>query len=282
MSEQWYCPNCGPMNDETIRYEIHDVLLCSYCDSEVDMESTEHSRNLNHLYKGCYIGHCAMDLIVACPMQDKNKAESLRASEGIYPLHKLMETPEILWPMLRQYRHNYGSEEFIAGFDYTETCSLVLAMQERIAAQAAEMNELRDAFGIGEQAFSHSTLMVNVRNAIRRSNCLGRIENYLSVTTVDEDTNEPYEDTLLNWGEEPDKYLETFRAAIEQWQGAEIAALREAQQQAMSLLAAANCPNCDKSGAYPDNNGEPVQCQWCYEVAALPAQEPQQGGQGNG
>lgn len=39
-----------------------------------------------------------------------------------------------------------------------------------------------------------------------------------------------------------------------------------------NLIDAANCPQCgDKSGAYPGNNGEVCQCQWCDEVGKLKA-----------
>jgi len=35
----------------------------------------------------------------------------------------------------------------------------------------------------------------------------------------------------------------------------------------LELLKAANCPECgDKTGVYYDNNGEPTQCKWCFEV----------------
>ena len=45
--------------------------------------------------------------------------------------------------------------------------------------------------------------------------------------------------------------------AIEQLQG-ENTRLRE-------LLTIASCPNGCTGGAFPDNYGEWVQCQWCYE-----------------
>jgi len=133
MSEQWYCPSCGPMRENTIRYELHDVPLCSYCGNEVDLESTEDSRNRAHLYNGCYINHCAMDLISDCPMQDANKASILRANNGIFPLEQTIKTPKILWPALRQHKHNTGGDELIPAFDYTETCAIVTTLQARIA-----------------------------------------------------------------------------------------------------------------------------------------------------
>jgi len=39
--------------------------------------------------------------------------------------------------------------------------------------------------------------------------------------------------------------------------------------EAKDLLNAANCPCCDKSGAYYDGHGEVCQCQWCDEVSKL-------------
>lgn len=35
------------------------------------------------------------------------------------------EVPEVLLTALRQYRHNYGSEELIAGYEYDETNRIV-------------------------------------------------------------------------------------------------------------------------------------------------------------
>ena len=36
-----------------------------------------------------------------------------------------------------------------------------------------------------------------------------------------------------------------------------------------TLIKAADCPNCDKSGAYYDGQGEVIQCRWCYEYNQL-------------
>ena len=40
-------------------------------------------------------------------------------------------------------------------------------------------------------------------------------------------------------------------------------------EKAKELLNAAECPCCDKSGAYYDAQGEVCQCQWCDEVSKL-------------
>lgn len=89
----------------------------------------------------------------------------------------------------------------------------VLAMQERIAALETEREGVRLAFGIGEKAFNQSVLLVCIGNVIRRSECLNRIENYLTKNEIDED-GEVQEVSLLNWGDEPDAYITRFRKVI--------------------------------------------------------------------
>ncbi|MGQ5289861.1 hypothetical protein ACULN0_10965 [Pectobacterium actinidiae] len=54
-----------------------------------------------------------------------------------------------------------------------------------------------------------------IENAIRRSRCLSAIEAHMSVIVGnDEADGSPVEGSLLNWGEEPAKYLETFRSVL--------------------------------------------------------------------
>lgn len=48
-------------------------------------------------------------------------------------------TPEILITALRQYRHNFGSEELFAGFDYEETCAIVSGLSKEIE----QLNKLK-------------------------------------------------------------------------------------------------------------------------------------------
>lgn len=69
---------------------------------------------------------------------------------------------------------------------------------------------------IGGRARKSGTILANVENARRRSECLGRIEDHLSVTEA-ADEGEPGDETkvsLLNWGEPPDEYIKTFKKAI--------------------------------------------------------------------
>lgn len=52
------------------------------------------------------------------------------------------EVPEVLLTALRQYRHNYGSEELIVGYEYEETNRIVAALQ----ALAADPDKMADRF----------------------------------------------------------------------------------------------------------------------------------------
>lgn len=70
-----------------------------------------------------------------------------------------------------------------------------------------------DALGIGELARSRSTILMNVENARRRSDCLWKIEHeFFMVSEPDEDEPDgpPFETCLLNWGDDPDQYVKKF------------------------------------------------------------------------
>ena len=64
-----------------------------------------------------------------------------------------MSTPEILWPALRQYRHNSDNspslldpeEGFVAAFDYDNTLAIVATLQSDLAAARAELERAREA-----------------------------------------------------------------------------------------------------------------------------------------
>jgi ribosomal protein S27E len=45
--------------------------------------------------------------------------------------------------------------------------------------------------------------------------------------------------------------------------------LQKENEAALKLLTVHTCPDCNGDGAYYDNYGEPVQCQYCYEVEQL-------------
>lgn len=75
-------------------------------------------------------------------------------------------------------------------------------------------------FGIGEKARCKNTILGNVENSRRRSDCLGRIENYMTVSEIVE--GEEHEYSLLNWGEHPDQYIKTFIEVIDDTRRADI------------------------------------------------------------
>lgn len=77
------------------------------------------------------------------------------------------------------------------------------------------LNKIADCSHIGGKARTASTILTNVENAARRSSCLSMIESFHTV--IDEDGNENdgvFECCALNWGEEPEQYIETYKAVI--------------------------------------------------------------------
>lgn len=44
-----------------------------------------------------------------------------------------METPDILLEATRQFRHNYGDDELVCGFDNDETIEIVTQLQSKLA-----------------------------------------------------------------------------------------------------------------------------------------------------
>ena len=49
----------------------------------------------------------------------------------------------------------------------------------------------------------------------------------------------------------------------------EIDRLKAENANLKALIKAADCPCCDKSGAYYDGHGEVCQCEWCYEYSLV-------------
>ncbi|MCI4223895.1 hypothetical protein [Dickeya dianthicola] len=80
-------------------------------------------------------------------------------------------------------------------------------------------NRVRELLKIGSRAPDFS-VFTGIENAIRRSECLSNIEALMSVSVIvgnDELDGSQVEisSSLLHWGEEPAKYLETFKAAAQ-------------------------------------------------------------------
>lgn len=82
------------------------------------------------------------------------------------------------------------------------------------AEKAGLLDEIAALFRIGEASRTAVVLLENIKNASRRCDCLGRIETFHRTVEIDED-GEEYENDKLNWGEEPDKYIERYTRMIE-------------------------------------------------------------------
>lgn len=101
---------------------------------------------------------------------------------------------------------------------------------ERLAAESAKqgaqpeqaepstLDRIGDLFGIGALARSEGTILANVRNTIRRAECLSAIEHafFMEPAEPDEDfpDEDPGEECMLGWGRDPQQYVEQFRAAL--------------------------------------------------------------------
>lgn len=75
-----------------------------------------------------------------------------------------------------------------------------------------------NVLGIGSAARSVDVLLTNIQNMQRRSRCLSAIEQeFFTVETSpdpDEDGDEPGQECLLRWGDEPTDYVERFRKEL--------------------------------------------------------------------
>ena len=89
--------------------------------------------------------------------------------------------------------------------------------KSKLERQLAERNKLVesicDIFGAGTLV-STDAILTNIQNARRRSECLSRIESYHSTMELDDD-GEEYKTSLLNWGESPEQYLDTYKSVID-------------------------------------------------------------------
>lgn len=81
-----------------------------------------------------------------------------------------------------------------------------------------ELKSLYEAIGLNyEYHKGKSTMLVNIQNMHRRTQCLGLIENYLTYEETCEDTGDKFDEQLLNWGECPADYIERFKKIVPDW-----------------------------------------------------------------
>lgn len=89
--------------------------------------------------------------------------------------------------------------------------NLIDVMTEREAKHL--LNDIANVFSIGGKARTSQTILTNVRNAVRRADCLSRVESYMTKTEIDED-GEEVENNLLRWGDIPEDYIERFKEIV--------------------------------------------------------------------
>jgi len=108
----------------------------------------------------------------------------------------------------------YEGREIIMAVGIIENLITELESKNKeIERYKAVVDDVANVFHIGEKARTRGTILANVENSSRRSDCLSRIESYLSKIEIDED-GEEVEESLLNWGESPDNYIKRFIEAL--------------------------------------------------------------------
>lgn len=86
---------------------------------------------------------------------------------------------------------------------------------KELAAAQKEIESIADLFHIGSEARKdRGVLLTNIRNTIRRADCLSAIEReFFTITSIDE-SGEDHEEYALSWGDAPEQYVEKYRTAI--------------------------------------------------------------------
>ncbi|WP_069351810.1 hypothetical protein [Burkholderia cenocepacia] len=83
------------------------------------------------------------------------------------------------------------------------------------AEGATDLARIYDVFGIGEKERTIGTLLMNIHNVKRRSDCLSGIEQLFTYEVPDDDEpGEMREECNLNWGEDRAEYVETFKEVL--------------------------------------------------------------------
>lgn len=71
-----------------------------------------------------------------------------------------------------------------------------------------------DLFHIGADSRTESVLMSNIKNTIRRAECLNEIEHRFFTSEIEDEDGDPATHCMLNWGDSPDTYAAQFGEAI--------------------------------------------------------------------
>ncbi|WP_312630995.1 hypothetical protein [Pantoea piersonii] len=88
------------------------------------------------------------------------------------------------------------------------------ALQQKLDALSEFRSMIFGALGVHD---SHEDFVarVNIENALRRANCLSAIERHFTFEVEDEEyEGEMMEQCPLNWGQEPESYIETFKSVL--------------------------------------------------------------------
>lgn len=68
------------------------------------------------------------------------------------------------------------------------------------------LHNICDTLGIGNDARTRGTILTNIENSTRRSQCLGRVEKF----------HNSDEDMPLNWGHCPDEYEKSYNRLMDE------------------------------------------------------------------
>ena len=71
-----------------------------------------------------------------------------------------------------------------------------------------------DLFHIGADSRTESVLMSNIKNTIRRTECLDEIERRFFTSEIEDEDGEEAAHCMLNWGVTPDTYATQFGEAL--------------------------------------------------------------------
>jgi hypothetical protein len=127
-------------------------------------------------------------------------------------------TPERVHELAKQYGFQIGEHTAFGSDQLQAFAAALTAAQPALSDAADTLSKVCDVFHIGSKARTQSTILMNVENARRRSNCLWAIEHefFMMPTPANEDEgeDEPGEECLLNWGQEPAEYVKQFGEAL--------------------------------------------------------------------